>query len=216
MKSQHIFLALIGVQSLHSLEEYFFRLWETFPPARFLSGLVSVDLERGFIVINLAVVALGICCHWWPVRRRWASATLIAQLWVALELVNETVLKLRWAALNLRKTHNLKPIASDAIRYDLVSTGPVTSIDLESLSDMSGLYAFYDQSRPIYAGETDHLKSRISRHLQYGLPCVNLREDDAVTLRTMVVPNMKQAERIHWMMDFVNREHPFLNYQRAA
>ncbi len=88
MKSQHIFLALIGAQSLHSLEEYLFRLWETFPPAQFLTGLVSADLERGFIVINLSVVALGICCYWWPVRRRWASATLIAWLWIGLELVN--------------------------------------------------------------------------------------------------------------------------------
>ena len=83
-----MFLALIGVQALHSLEEYVFRLWETFPPAQFLTGLISADLERGFIVINLALVALGICCYWWPVRRRWTSATLIAWLWVALELVN--------------------------------------------------------------------------------------------------------------------------------
>ncbi len=62
MKSQHLFLALIGVQSLHSLEEYVFRLWETFPPARFLTGLVSADLERGFIVINVSLVVLGIWC----------------------------------------------------------------------------------------------------------------------------------------------------------
>ena len=88
MKSQDTFLALIGVQSLHSLEEYVFRLWETFPPARFLTGLLSADLESGFIVINISVVALGICCYWWPVRGRWASATLITWIWVALELVN--------------------------------------------------------------------------------------------------------------------------------
>ena len=88
MKSQHVFLALIGVQALHSLEEYLFRLWETFPPAEFLTGLVSDDLERGFIVINLSLIALGIWCYWWPVRRRWAWATPIAWLWVAVELVN--------------------------------------------------------------------------------------------------------------------------------
>ena len=88
MKSQHLFLALIGVQSLHSLEEYVFRLWETFPPARFLTGLVSADLERGFIVINVSLVVLGIWCYWWPVRRRWASATPIIWLWIAVELAN--------------------------------------------------------------------------------------------------------------------------------
>ena len=88
MKSQHVFLALIGAQSLHSLEEYIFRLWETFPPAQFLTGLVSADPAHGFIVINISVIALGIWCYWWPVRRRWTSATSIAWFWVALELVN--------------------------------------------------------------------------------------------------------------------------------
>ena len=88
MKSRHIFLTLIGAQSLHSLEEYLFRLWETFPPAQLLTGLVSADPERGFIVINLSLVALGLCCYWWPVRRGWASAPLIAWLWIGLELVN--------------------------------------------------------------------------------------------------------------------------------
>ncbi len=88
MKSKNTFLALIVVQMLHSLEEWAFELFETFPPARFVSGLVSADLERGFVAINLAVVALGICCYWWPVRCGWASAASIAWIWVAVELVN--------------------------------------------------------------------------------------------------------------------------------
>ena len=87
MKSKNVFLALVVVQALHSLEEYLFRLWETFPPARFLTGLVSTDLERGFVVINVSVVALGVLCYVWPVRRRWRSAQLIAWAWVTLELV---------------------------------------------------------------------------------------------------------------------------------
>ncbi len=88
MKSRNIFLALIVVQTLHSLEEYVFELFETFPPARFVSGLVSANLGRGFVAINLVVVALGIWCYWWPVRRGWASAAPIAWTWVAVELVN--------------------------------------------------------------------------------------------------------------------------------
>ncbi len=39
MKSKNAFLALIVVQALHSIEEYVFQLWATFPPARFLTGL---------------------------------------------------------------------------------------------------------------------------------------------------------------------------------
>jgi len=37
-------------QAAHSIEEYAGRLWESFPPARLVSGLVSPDLERGFII----------------------------------------------------------------------------------------------------------------------------------------------------------------------
>ncbi len=88
MKSKNAFLALIIVQALHSIEEYVFQLWVTFPPARFLTGLVAADLEAGFIAINASVVALGFCCYWWPVRRHWGSAAPIAWLWVAMELVN--------------------------------------------------------------------------------------------------------------------------------
>ena len=88
MKSRNIFLALIVVQTFHSLEEYVFQLFETFPPARFVSGLVSANLGRGFVAINIVLVALGIWCYWWPVRRGWASAAPIAWAWVAVELVN--------------------------------------------------------------------------------------------------------------------------------
>ncbi len=88
MKSKNLFLALIVVQMLHSLEEYVFQLFETFPPARFVSGLVSADLSYGFAVINVVVVVLGIACYWWPVRHGWASATPIAWIWIVVELVN--------------------------------------------------------------------------------------------------------------------------------
>ena len=134
---------------------------------------------------------------------------------IALSLVNETVLKLRWAAFNLRKTHNLKPIDPSVTDYDLVSAGPVQSIDLSSLSDLPGLYVFYDGDRPLYAGETDRLNDRITKHLKYGLPCADLH-DESVSLRTSVLPNAKHSERVRWLMQFVNRERPLLNYQDAA
>jgi len=82
------FLALICVQALHSLEEYAGRLWEVFPPARAVSGLISGDLERGFVTFNLLLVAFGVWCWLFPVRRGWASAVPLAWLWVAIELVN--------------------------------------------------------------------------------------------------------------------------------
>ena len=57
---QATFGALILAQAAHSVEEYVGRLWESFPPARFLTGLVSQDLERGFVVINVSRVATAV------------------------------------------------------------------------------------------------------------------------------------------------------------
>ena len=88
MSKQHLFLALAVGQLLHSLEEYRFRLWESFPPARFLSGLVSNDLEVGFIVINASVVAAAFLCYLGPIRKNWKVASGIAWFWVVLETVN--------------------------------------------------------------------------------------------------------------------------------
>lgn len=85
---QSTFLALIGAQAAHSVEEYVGRLYDVFPPARIVSGLISQDLERGFVIFNVALVTFGIWCFLWPVRRRWPSAVPLAWCWVAIELVN--------------------------------------------------------------------------------------------------------------------------------
>ena len=83
-----MFGALIAAQAAHSVEEYAGRLWESFPPARFVSGLVSSDLERGFVIANLALVAFGVLCLLWPVRRGWPSAVPLMWSWVAVQSVN--------------------------------------------------------------------------------------------------------------------------------
>jgi hypothetical protein len=85
---QVAFGALILAQAAHSAEEYIGGLWASFPPASFLSRLVSQDLERGFVVINASVVAFGLWCFAWPVRRGWRSAASLAWVWVVVELIN--------------------------------------------------------------------------------------------------------------------------------
>jgi hypothetical protein len=82
------FGALVLAQAAHSVEEYLGRLWETFPPARFLTGLISRDLETGFLVINIGLVAFGVWCFFWPVRRGWPSAIPLAWTWVTIQLIN--------------------------------------------------------------------------------------------------------------------------------
>lgn len=84
------FGALVLAQAAHSTEEYLGRLWESFPPARFVSGLVSDNLERGFVAANVVLVAVGFWCWMGPVRREWPSAAPLAWTWVALEVVNGT------------------------------------------------------------------------------------------------------------------------------
>jgi len=82
------FLGLVTVQAVHSVEEYVGRLYAVFPPARFVSGLFSQDLQRGFLIFNVGLVAFGMWCFLWPLRRHWSSASALAWLWVGIELVN--------------------------------------------------------------------------------------------------------------------------------
>jgi hypothetical protein len=85
---QTAFGVLVLAQAAHSTEEYLGRLWESFPPARFVSGLLSDDLERGFVAANMMLLAFGLWSWIGPIRRDWASAAPLAWTWAALELVN--------------------------------------------------------------------------------------------------------------------------------
>jgi hypothetical protein len=85
---QALFGAIVLTQAVHSLEEYRGRLWESFPPARFVSGMVSPDPEQGFLMLNLLLVVFGLWCFLWPVLREWPSAVPLAWLWVVIEFIN--------------------------------------------------------------------------------------------------------------------------------
>jgi hypothetical protein len=69
------------------VEEYVGRLWESLPPARFPTGLISRDLERGFPIIYVAGLAFGHWCFLWPARRRWSSTVPLAWVWVAVDVI---------------------------------------------------------------------------------------------------------------------------------
>jgi hypothetical protein len=87
-RSQLAFGALIVAQAAHSVEEYAGRLWESFPPARFVSSLISTNPERGFLMANVALVVFGIWTWLWPVRRNWPIAGPLVWGWVTIEVVN--------------------------------------------------------------------------------------------------------------------------------
>jgi hypothetical protein len=87
-RSKLLFLLLVVVQAVHSVEEYLGRLYDIFPPARYLASLVSENLAAGFIVINLAIISLAACCYSIPVRSGRKAGQVVAWLWLATEFAN--------------------------------------------------------------------------------------------------------------------------------
>jgi hypothetical protein len=89
--ARRAFLLLVAAQAAHSVEEIVFRLYEVFPPARWVSGLVSDDLRRGFILANAALVLFGLVCHVVWVRRPGPAGPRAAWGWLIVETANGTV-----------------------------------------------------------------------------------------------------------------------------
>jgi hypothetical protein len=88
MRSARLFLALVALQICHSVEEFTFRLYDVFPPARFVSELVSADRARGFIIVNVIIAMLALGSYLGPVRHRWPSAPAFMWFWIVIELIN--------------------------------------------------------------------------------------------------------------------------------
>ena len=87
-KTRAVFLTLVLVQALHSLEEYAFEFYEIFPPARRLNELVPGIAHPAFIAFNVALLLFGLWCFWFPLRLNAPSATIWAWGWAVMELYN--------------------------------------------------------------------------------------------------------------------------------
>jgi hypothetical protein len=87
-RTRAAFLALIVAQAAHSIEEYCFRLYEVFAPARFVSGLFAADARVGFAIANVLLVLFGVWCYAGRVRPNRPSARAFAWFWALLELGN--------------------------------------------------------------------------------------------------------------------------------
>jgi hypothetical protein len=83
-----IFLALVLAQAAHSVEEYVFRLYDVLAPARYVSGLLGIDRQAGFAVVNSALVLFGLWCWWARVRPGRPSARAFARFWAVMEIAN--------------------------------------------------------------------------------------------------------------------------------
>ncbi len=83
-RARFTFLLLVLTQALHSVEEYVGRLWEVFQPAQFLSGLMSDDLETGFLIINISLFVFGMLC-WLQLNR---LTSMFIWFWIVIETIN--------------------------------------------------------------------------------------------------------------------------------
>jgi hypothetical protein len=86
--SQNLFLCLILSQAAHSMEEYYFRLYNVLAPARFISSLLSSNLALGFAIANIVFVLFGLWCYLACVRGGHASGRSWAWFWTILEAAN--------------------------------------------------------------------------------------------------------------------------------
>jgi hypothetical protein len=131
----------------------------------------------------------------------------------------QPVLKLRCAALNLRKTHRLGPSKSEKKipDLDLVTAGPLQTLTSREIPNFPATYVLYDQTRPVFAGETENLQRRIEIHQKGGLPrWLNSPSGFDLSLKQAIVPSINQDDRRLWLSDFVLREKPLLNFQKVA
>lgn len=139
---------------------------------------------------------------------------------IAMQLApGQPALKLRCAALNLRKTHRLGPSKTEKRipEFDLVTAGPLQTLAVREIPSFPATYVIYDQSRPIFAGETENLQRRVDTHLKGGLPrWLDIRDGFDLLLKQAIVPSVSQDDRRLWLSDFVLREKPLLNFQKVA
>ncbi len=83
-----LLLGLAVTQAAHSIEEFYFRLYDVLAPARYFSGLVSDNLPLGFAVINALIVAFVFWTYFRRVRPAVRSARAWIWAWSLLELGN--------------------------------------------------------------------------------------------------------------------------------
>ncbi len=90
LEKSELFLGLAVAQVAHSLEEFYFRLFDVLAPARYLSELISENLACGFAVINSTIVALAFWTYFFRVRPAGRSSAVWIWGWSLLELGNGT------------------------------------------------------------------------------------------------------------------------------
>ncbi len=84
---QIYFLLIALVQGFHSIEEYAGRLWDVYPPAKYICGLVSNNLERAFVIINISLFIV-LMLIWSATFSKTFSVKPLLWFWTIMETAN--------------------------------------------------------------------------------------------------------------------------------
>jgi len=93
-----MFLLLIILQAIHSAEEFIFRLYERFPPMRFLYQNAPYLAKPAFAVSNASLVLIGLICFFYWVQAARKGARAVVWVWIVIESLN-VVAHIVWAIL---------------------------------------------------------------------------------------------------------------------
>src|SRR5258708_37283066 len=93
-----VFLLLVILQAIHSVEEFIFRFYERFPPMRFLYQNAPHLAKPAFVISNALLVSIGLVCFYYWVQPARKGATVVVWIWIIIESLN-VFAHLVWAAL---------------------------------------------------------------------------------------------------------------------
>src|SRR5688500_14477982 len=85
---RNLFLLLIAAQALHSVEEYYSRLFDRFMPVRDIAEVIGLERPFGFAIANILLVGFGFWCWIARVGPNRPSARAFAWFWALLECAN--------------------------------------------------------------------------------------------------------------------------------
>lgn len=128
-------------------------------------------------------------------------------------------LEYRWVALGLRKAGRLR---KEFARIEMPRLEPVCDVarlKASAVPSASGLYLFSSREEPVYLSQTDDLRHRIERHMEFsdslGLPSW-LWDKGPLDLAVAEMAGVPKGPRQTAELLLIKELHPILNYQRTA
>lgn len=129
-------------------------------------------------------------------------------------------LEYRWVAFGLRKAGRLNKEELAKIAVPVLK--PICALEnlkASMLPVATGVYLFSSHGKPVFLGQTDNLKHRLERHLDFsssrGLP-EWLWQAGPLDLAIAVMPGVQRVSRQRVEATLIKQFHPILNFPRLA